>query len=211
MKKPKTTTNLDFLYEIFDQSALDIRINRENLALTILKECGSQTPLYMDSAFFQTMAVNFFKIKEREIKRDLDALNAQYDAFETHYMKHDGDETLTDTYGKVTTRTDDLTHTIIDGDITVTHKVSADNEDGYQNRSQDVTSTEDDSTTDTGTQTHEDSGEDVHAKVYNDTTHGRQGTPAQDLLMSELEANKANIYEVLALDFSNALMIAVYD
>lgn len=210
LTKPKTTTNLDYLYEIFNEAALDLRINRETLALAILKECGAQTPLYMDSAFFKTMAINFFRIKEREITRDLDALNEKYNAFETHYLKHDGSSTLTDTFGETTTRTDDLTKTIVDGDITTTHKVSADNEDTLQNRSQDHTSTEDDTISDTGTQTHEKTGENVHETVYDDTTHGRQNTPAQDLLLSELEANKYNIYEVLALDFSDALMISVY-
>lgn len=208
--KTHKENNLDYLLEIFQEAALDVRIDRNALALTILQECGAQTPRYMDTQFFETMAVNFFKIKEREIKRDLDALNTAYNPLETYAIDHDGDKTLTDTYGDTRTRTDDLTQTVVDGDVTTTHKVSADNEDGVQLRSQDVTSTEDDSITHTGTQTHDHTGTNEHVTSYNDHEHGRKNTPAQDLLLSELEANKLNIYEVLALDFASNLMIAVY-
>ena len=156
------------------------------------------------------MAVNFFKIKEREIKRDLDALNTAYNPLETYAIDHDGDKTLTDTFGETRTRTDDLTRTLINGEVTTQHKVSADNESGVQLRTEDTTETNDDSIEDTGTQTHDHTGTNEHVTSYNDHEHGRKDTSAQALLLSELEANKLNIYEVLALDFSSNLMIAVY-
>lgn len=191
--KTGQTNSLQYLNEIFEAGHLDARIDRNALALEIIKECGQQTPLYMDTSFFALMAANFFTIKQREIVRDLDALAQEYNPLEQFNVeRHSG------TNDK---RTDDLRQTYAQGEIDTRHNVSADNETGVQLRTQDVTQTEDDTTTNTGTQTHE--------IKHNENESGRN-VAAQDLLSSEFKANKFNIYHVIALDFSGALMVAIY-
>lgn len=201
--------NLDYLLDIFNNAALDVRIERQTLALEILKECGTMTPRYMDTTFFATMAVNFFEVKEREIKRDLDALETDYDPFDTYYMKKDGTETKDHTIDETHVRTDDLTEHVENGQISNTHKVSADNETDFVNRNQDITSANDDETRNTGTQTHKDDAHNVYVTTHDDTEHGRREA-GQKLLSAELEANKNNIYRLLALDFARSLMVCVY-
>lgn len=199
---------MTFLTKIMTEAQIDARIDKDVLALEILQECGAQTPRYMDSSFFAVMATNYFKIKSREITRDLNALEVEYDPFDEFNVERHGGETAQDIYGKTNTRTDNLQRKFAQGAITAQHSVSADNEDGLQLRDQDHTSTEDDYTNDTGTQTHVDSGTDTHTKTYNEREHGHHKA-AQELLSSEFEANKLNIYHMIALDFSDAMMIAV--
>lgn len=199
----------DYLTQIMTTAELDARIDKNALALELINECGRQTPRYMDSSFFATMAANFFKIKAREITRDLDALELEYnplDEFNVELEYHGGVKTE---YGKTSTRTDNLQRKFAQGDLTTQHSVSADNESGIELRSQDKTSTLDDYTNDTGTQTHADTGADTVKDNHTETKHGHN-KPAQELLSSEFEVNKINIYRLIALDFSDALMLAVY-
>lgn len=199
----------DYLTQIMTTAEIDARIDKNALALELINECGRQTPRYMDSSFFATMAANFFKIKAREITRDLDALELEYsplDEFNVELEFHGGVKTE---YGKTSTRTDNLQRKFAQGDLTNQHSVSADNESGLELRSQDTTSTLDDFTNDTGTQTHADTGADTVKDNHTEHKHGHN-KPAQELLSSEFEVNKINIYRLIALDFSDALMLAVY-
>ena len=206
--KTKRENNLEYLLDIFNDAALDVRIDRQVLALEILNECGTMTPRYMDTSFFATMASNFFKVKEREIKRDLDALETAYDPFDEYFMQKDGRSRRRHIVDETHVRTDDLTETIIDGDITNTHKVSADNETDFVNRTQDVTSTEDDSKTNTGTQTNKDDANNRELEHHHDTEKGHHQA-AQNLLSAELEANKHNIYRLIAVDFARTMFVCI--
>ena len=191
-----TPSNLDYLYGIFEEAGIDSRIDREVLALEIIEECGAQTPRYMDTFFFAVMATNFFKIKAREYSRDLDVLGQAYnplDEFNVERRESGYDHNV---------RTDDLEETFDMGQQTTTHSVSADNESGYQPRNQDITGSDIDTTTNTGTQTH-------HNNYEHNTDERGRHKGAQELLLSEIEANKVNIYRIIALDFSEALMSAI--
>lgn len=191
-----TPSNLDYLYGIFDEANIDERLDREVLALEIVEECGAQTPRYMDTFFFAVMATNFFKIKAREYSRDLDVLDQQYnplDEFNVERRESGYDHNV---------RTDDLEEQFDMGQQTTTQYVSADNESGFQPRNQDITGSDIDTTTNTGTQTHHNNYE------HNTDEHGRH-TKAQSLLLSEIEANTVNIYRIIARDFSDAMMSAI--
>lgn len=202
--------NLDYLLDIFSNAALDIRIDREILALEILGECGTQTPRYMDTTFFATMAVNFFKVRQREIERNLNVLEAEYDPLQSFNVERDGGRFKRDIIDRTTVRTDDLEQYTENGEVSTTHKVSADNESAFQNRSQDVTAADDETITNTGTQTHKDDANNKYITKTHDNESGRREA-AQNLLLSELEANKkANIYKLLAREFSHELMVCVY-
>lgn len=198
-------TNVDFLYEIMERANLDERLNRETLALEIINECGTQTPRYMNTGVFITFAVNFFKVREREYSRDLDALDIEYAAL-TDYDISKTHERTTNAVN-ASTREDDFTEVIEDGDTTLTHSVSADNESGYSGRSQDTTHDEPREKTNTGTQ------ERTETRDFSEdgtrTESGRK-RPAQDLLFSEFEANKINMYRNIALDFSDVMMSGIY-
>ena len=188
---------------------LDPRIDKEVLALELIKECGSQTPRYMDSSFFAVMATNFFKVKAREIRRDLDALSTEYDPLDEFNVEREFHGGIKTEYGKTSTRTDNLTQTFDMGDQSNTHSVSADNESGFEPRSLDEASSKTDTTHNTGTQTHGDSGSDTVKDNHTETEKGRHKAP-QELLLSEFEVNKINIYHAIALDFSDNLMCAIY-
>lgn len=199
-------SNVDFLLEIMERANLDERLERETLALEIINECGTQTPRYMNTGVFITFAVNFFKVREREYARDLDALDIEYAALT--------DYDITKTRARTTnainerTRTDDLTETTDTGDTTFTHSVSADNESGFVGRSQDITHDDTPKTREnTGTQTSEESRDFAENATY--TENGRK-RPAQELLFSEFEANKINMYRNIALDFSDVMMSGIY-
>lgn len=199
----------DYLTQIMTIAELDARIDKNALALELINECGRQTPRYMDSSFFATMAANFFKIKAREITRDLDALELEYSPVDEFNVELEYSGGVKTEYGKTSTRTDNLQRKFAQGDLTTQHSVSADNESGLEMRSQDTTSTLDDFTNDTGTQTHADTGADTVKDNHTETKHGHNKS-TQELLSSEFEVNKFNIYRLIALDFSDALMLAIY-
>lgn len=205
-------SNLDFLYEIMETANVDERVNREVLALEIINECGTMTPRYMNTGVFVTFAVNFFKVHEREYVRDLDALDIEYAALTDYDINktHDRTTNLVGGTDRERTRTDDLTETIENGDTTFTHSVSADNESGYTGRSQDVTHDMPRTRDNEGTQS-------VVENVNTTRDFSDEGTatesgrkrPAQELLFSEFEANKLNIYRHIALDFSDTMMLSI--
>ena len=206
-------SNVDFLTQIFNEADLDERIDRHTLALEIISECGTQTPRYMNTGVFAVFAINFFKVHAREYTRDLDALDIEYNAL-FDYDIEKAREHETDSTQNVEsdhTRTLNLTDTTTTGTTTFTHSVSADNESGFTGRSQDVT--EDDTPTvrtNTGTQSNEKTSDTTRhfEENANSTERGRK-RPAQELLFSEFEANKINIYRNIALDFSDALMVGI--
>lgn len=225
-------SNIDFLYEIMEAANVDERVNRETLALEIINECGTMTPRYMKTDVFVIFAVNFFKVHEREYVRDLDALETQYAALFDYEILKTNERTTNAVNGSTktnnveeqgeseNTRTDNLNELIEDGDTTFTHSVSADNESGYSGRSQDTTHDEPRERTNTGTQTNEEE----HSKTTNATqnteetrdfaesgtrTESGRKRPAQELLFSEFEANRLNIYRNIALDFGDTMMLSV--
>ena len=206
-------SNLDFLYEIMETANVDERVNREVLALEIINECGTMTPRYMNTGVFVTFAVNFFKVHEREYVRDLDALEIEY-ALLTDYdinKTHDRTTNLVGQSDVTRTRTDNLTETLDTGDTTFTHSVSADNESGFTGRSQDVTHDDSPRVKDnTGTQTSvEDRDTTRDFSDEGTATESGRKRPAQELLFSEFEANRLNIYRNIALDFSDTMMLSV--
>ena len=121
---------LDYLVDIINQAGVNALIDRESLALEILRQCGTRDARYNTSEVFARFAVNFFKREKSYIDRTLLLLAKEYDALDTYSIsreekidrKHteDIDEQRVDdleterTDNLTTTRTDNLTDTRTD-------------------------------------------------------------------------------------------------
>lgn len=191
--KPGT---LDYLVDIINQSGVNALIDRETLALEILRQCGTRDARYNTSEVFARFAVNFFKREKSYIDRTLLLLAKEYDALDTYSIsreekidrKHteDIDEQRVDdleterTDNLTTTRTDNLTERKT-GSYTDEHFVSAENETGVMLRTRDTHTDTDpagsgmintgtQTNADTGTQTTTNTGS-VHNTGLNEFTH----------------------------------------
>ena len=175
IKNDKTGT-LDYLVDIINQAGVNALIDRETLALEILRQCGTRDARYNTSEVFARFAVNFFKREKSYIDRTLLLLAKEYDALDTYAIsreekidrKHteDLDEQRVDDLE--TERTDNLTATRTDnlterktGSYTDEHYVSAENESGVMLRTRDTHEDTDPAgsgTSNTGTQTNANTG-----------------------------------------------------
>lgn len=195
IKNDKTGT-LDYLVDIINQAGVNSLIDRETLALEILRQCGTRDARYNTSEVFARFAVNFFKREQSYIDRTLLLLAKEYDALDTYSIsreekidrKHteDIDEQRVDdleeerTDNLTTTRTDNLTERKT-GSYTDEHYVSAENESGVMLRTRDTHEDTDPAgsgTSNTGTQTNANTGTQtttntgsVHNTGLNEFTH----------------------------------------
>ena len=195
IKQNKTNT-LDYLVDIINESGVNALIDRETLALEILRQCGTRDARYNTSEVFARFAVNFFKREKSYIDRTLLLMAKEYDALDTYSIsreekidrKHteDIDEQRVDdltterTDDLLTTRTDNLTDTRTDnlterktGSYTDEHYVSAENESGVMLRTRDTHEDTDpvgSGISNTGTQTNAATGTQTHADTGTQTT-----------------------------------------
>lgn len=161
-------------------------------------------------------------------KRMWDALQAQYEPIENYSMI----ETMTDnktvhTYGKSTTRTDDLSHARTGTDtrtpsltVTTDNSVYGFNSGATPSPSSKVTDTTTGSDAtqygntlkDTGTVTNADSGEDTDTNNYTLKRSGNIGvTTSQQMLESEYELRKKNYFgDVVFADLDKLLTLSIY-
>lgn len=174
--KHNKATSLDYLIEIIEESGINVLLNRKQLALEILRQCGARAARYNETETFKTFGINFFMLQKDYIDRTLVLMAQEYNALDSYSMertekidrKHNEkiDETRTDNLTHE--RTDDLTHERTDDlaerkheEYTDEHYVSAENESGVMLRTRDThseTDGDEDGIFNTGTQTHTDSG-----------------------------------------------------
>jgi hypothetical protein len=195
IKQNKTNT-LDYLVDIINESGVNALIDRETLALEILRQCGTRDARYNTSEVFARFAVNFFKREKSYIDRTLLLLAKEYDALDTYSIsreekidrKHTEDINEQRVDNLETKRTDNLTATRTDnlterktGSYTDEHYVSAENESGVMLRTRDTHEDTDPAgsgTSNTGTQTNANTGTQttdntgsVHNTGLNEFTH----------------------------------------
>ena len=205
-------------YKIFGDAGLDSRLDRNLLATRILTECGTDTPIWTTTDTFPVFAAALFRSWRREIARDLDLLDDDYNQFTDHDYQTDGgsinarksedsstytpklkheenEEETVKTEGNkalngTVTSNDSSTTKVKDGDVTTTHYVSADNSSNevFQSRAKDVTETGDDSTTVTAN----------GAKITDQTeeskgTTGREKTRTLDDTGEAVTANEGTV------------------
>lgn len=226
IKQNKTNT-LDYLVDIINESGVNALIDRETLALEILRQCGTREARYNTSEVFARFAVNFFKREKSYIDRTLLLLAKEYDALDTYSISREEKIDREHTEDLDEQRVDDLKSERTDdllehksGSYTDEHYVSAENETGVMLRTRDThsdTDPEDSGVSNTGTQTTENTGS-VHNTGLNKFTHddkiiiGEHGykiSPNVEFF-NALKRNEFNMYTELAEKFSDEMCLCVF-
>lgn len=226
IKQNKTNT-LDYLVDIINESGVNALIDRETLALEILRQCGTRDARYNTSEVFARFAVNFFKREKSYIDRTLLLLAKEYDALDTYSISREEKIDREHTEDLDEQRVDDLKSERTDdllehksGSYTDEHYVSAENETGVMLRTRDThsdTDPEDSGVSNTGTQTTENTGS-VHNTGLNKFTHddkiiiGEHGykiSPNVEFF-NALKRNEFNMYTELAEKFSDEMCLCVF-
>ena len=104
-------SNLDYFKDIINAAGVNAALDREQLSLEMLRQCGAREPRYNTTETFKTFAVNFFKVNSSYIDRTLELIAKEYDMLDTYNMikNEDIDRKHTDKIDE--TRTNDLTNT----------------------------------------------------------------------------------------------------
>ena len=212
-------------HSVFETMQLPDGIDKDTLIGAIILRCQEFELLYSDPDFL-TAAVNIWSRKNyRTFDKWVKALDIQYDPLfnydrtEEYTDTHKGDFSSSGASGN--TRTDDLTMTnnLADtNDVTTTHSEKAYNDSNYVGTTQDVidqdeshtgTVTNTGSVTDSGSTTA--SGQDNYENIHKARLYGNIGvTTSQQMLQSELEIARWNMYEHIADLFAQEFCIMVY-
>lgn len=94
------------LKDMMEEASLDERIDRNILADTLVAECGTMYPRWNTTTVFKRFGVNFFRRASREIRRDLDALELEYDPLMEY--EESKSEIVDENIADDNTRTDNL-------------------------------------------------------------------------------------------------------
>lgn len=166
---------------LFKDIVLPIGIDKEILINTIMDTCAVATPLYNYPELLKAKIDNLFKKNYDVYTRLLKAFNAEYNPI--------------DNYNRKTSYTD-TTHNIATGKGDAENKVSAYDSSEYQPNEKTISNS---------------NNQQDGSLVHEETTSGNIGvTTTQRMLESELNVRpKLNIYEVIANDFYNELMLYI--
>lgn len=218
---------------VFDKMNLPAGIDKETLVGSILLRCQEFELLYSDPDFLID-AVNIWSRKNYwTFDKWVKAINIQYDPLYNYDRTEEWTDTHSGDYSKsgsgnssgTTGTTNDLTEThnlATSNDVTNTHSEKAFNDSNYVGTTQDVT---DQDGTDTGTITNtgtvtgnysnndsnNESGDDSFTNNHNGRMYGNIGvTTSQQMLQSELDIARWNMYEHIADLFASEFCIMVY-
>ena len=218
---------------VFDKINLPDGIDKETLIGSIILRCQEFELLYSDPDFLID-AVNIWSRKNYwTFDKWIKAINIQYDPLYNYDRTEEYTDTHSGNYNKngsgnssgVTGTTNDLTEThglATTNDVTVTHSEKAFNDSNYVGTTQDVT---DQDTSDTGTITNTgtvtgnytnndssvENGTDGYTNQHNARLYGNIGvTTSQQMLQSELDIARWNMYEHIADLFASEFCIMVY-
>ena len=224
-------------HSVFETMQLPDGIDKETLIGAIILRCQEFELLYSDPDFL-TAAVNIWSRKNyRTFEKWVKALDIKYDPLfnydrtEEYTDTHTGDfnrnGTSNDSGNNGNTRTDNLTMTnnLSDtNDVTTTHSEKAYNDSGYVGTTQDVVDQDESHTgtvTNTGTVTDignfssngitNENGKDNYTNIHKARLFGNIGvTTSQQMLQSELDIARWNMYEHIADLFAQEFCIMVY-
>lgn len=220
-------------HSVFETMQLPDGIDKDTLIGTIILRCNEFELLYSDPDFM-IAAVNVWSRKNYwTFDKWVKAINIEYDPL----SNYDRTETSTDTHegeyeknGKdinqgSNVRTNDLTMTNnlkTENDTTLTHSEKAYNDSSFIATTEDVTDGEINDTgtvKNTGTATDaygntlntDESGTDKHTDTHESRMYGNIGvTTSQQMLQSELDIARWNMYEHIADLFCQEFCIMVY-
>ena len=220
-------------HSVFEQMQLPEGIDKDTLIGSIILRCNEFELLYSDPDFM-IAAVNVWSRKNywtfdkwvKAINIDYDPLY-NYDRTESSTDTHEGEygKEGKDTHSGSDTRTNNLTMTNnlkTENDTTVTHKEKAYNDASFVPTTEDATDGEikdTGSVTNTGTVTDaygrildaKESGTDKYTDTHESRMYGNIGvTTSQQMLQSELDIARWNMYEHIADLFCQEFCIMVY-
>ena len=218
---------------VFEKMELPIGIDKETLIGSIILRCQEFELLYSDPDFLID-AVNIWSRKNYwTFSKWVKAINIQYDPLYNYDRSEEWTDTHEGDYSKkgsgnssgTTGTTNDLTEThnlATTNDVTNTHSEKAFNDTTLVSNQQDVT---DQDTSDTGTITNtgtvsgnysnndsnNESGDDSSENRHFGRMYGNIGvTTSQQMLQSELDIARWNMYEHIADLFASEFCIMVY-
>lgn len=220
-------------HSVFEQLSLPEGIDKDVLVNSILMRCQEFELLYSDPDFM-IKAVNVWSLKNyRTFEKWINALNIEYDPLYNYDRTEEYTDEHTGTYNRTgsdsgtngNTRTDNLTMTnnLADSnDVTVTHSEKAYDEASFVEKDKDVTDQDQTHTgtvTNTGTvadsgnysSSNTDSGSDNHTDKHTARLFGNIGvTTSQQMLQSELDIARWNLYDHISDLFAQEFCIMVY-
>lgn len=187
---------------LFDYMEMPESIDKEVLENSILMELGEYEPLWSDPNFLQNMISIWAKKWQRTFKKWADALELEYNPIENY----DRYEEWTDGSNHESSLEGSIKGTTNDSGSN-TNQVSAYNESGFENKDKNEISQT----------TISDSGSTSKTKDSNSSTHvgrlhGNIGvTTSQQMLQSELDIARFNLYEQIVDIFAKEFCILVDD
>ena len=206
---------------VFDKMNLPEGIDKNTLIGSILLRCQEFELLYSDPDFLID-AVNIWSRKNYwTFDKWVKAINIKYDPLYNYDRTEEWTDTHEGDYSKAgsgnssgnTSTTNNLHST---NDVTVTHSEKAFNDSSLVNNQTDVT---DQDTSDTGTVTgnysnsnsDNESGDDSYENKHSGRMYGNIGvTTSQQMLQSEFDIARWNMYEHIADLFASEFCIMVY-
>lgn len=198
-----TMYGMDAAYEnihhndIFEDIVIPEGIDRNTLLQRIMIRCGEFSVMHTDIEYMHHQILNFFQIHYHTFDKWIKALNVEYDPIENYnrYEEYEGSGSNEASGSSSGTST---------GSTTDTLTKAAFNSSGYEPYEKDTGST---STSDTGSTSSDGEYEDEHTSHI----HGNIGvTTSQQMLQSEIDLYRFNIYMAIADMFCDEFCIMVY-
>ena len=212
-------------HSVFETMQLPEGIDKDTLIGAIILRCQEFELLYSDPDFL-IAAVNIWSRKNYRIfDKWVKALDIQYDPLfnydrtEEYTDTHAGDYSREGTSNGSGTNNNTTVNNLTDtNDVTTTHSEKAYNDTNYVGTTQDVvdqdethTGTVSDSGAFSNIGTNSDSGKDNYTNIHKARLYGNIGvTTSQQMLQSELDIARWNLYEHIADLFCEEFCIMVY-
>lgn len=193
----------------YDNTALDNLsfpegIDKDTAVSTILLRCGEFELIYPNLDFMRSMCDLFSKKHFWTFKKWIDAINIQYDPL-NNFDRH---EDYTDSHSGTDTTSGTTSGRTSPAQTTETNEVSAFDSTGYQPKEQNkltVNAAGSDSSTSSGSMTH---GEVIE---HSGRLYGNIGvTTSQQMLQSELDIARFNLYDQIADIFCEEFCLMIY-
>ena len=215
---------------LFNEIDVDARLNKNLLITYIMQYCADNEVLYTNPDILKMCVNAFFQARKDNYARIIDALTAEYnpientDRYESRIINSDTSGSSSSTgaseYNASSTWEETASTTNTANNSTELQK-SAYNATSYQPYEKTVATISEENS---GSKNGKDSGNDTSSFENSETTtgnrkdveevhaHGNIGiTTNQQMINEELALRlENNIYEIIALDFENAITIPVY-
>lgn len=182
---------------IFDDIQLPSGIDKETLIERIFIRCGEFSVMHTNPEYFHWQTLNFFRIHYRTFEKWIEALSIVYNPLENYdrYEDYQGSGSSTNEAGSTSSDQSSGTDT---------RTSAAYNDSGYDPYDK-LSSSEGSS----GESTME--GSETHQDRHTIRTHGNIGvTTSQQMLESELDIDRFNIYQEIANLYADEFCIQVY-